>query len=46
MYRGAVVEQGPTAELFADPRHAYTQVLLQAVPGRGWQFGSGQGFAP
>lgn len=32
MYRGQVVEAGPTAALFADPQHAYTKRLLAAAP--------------
>ena len=32
MYGGKLVEQGPTREVFADPRHPYTQGLIQAVP--------------
>jgi len=32
MYLGDVVEEGPTADVFADPRHPYTQVLLSAAP--------------
>ena len=32
MYAGAVVEQGPTAELFANPSHPYTEALLACVP--------------
>ena len=32
MYRGRIVEQGPTEEVCSNPRHAYTQALLSAVP--------------
>ncbi|KAF1021832.1 MAG: Glutathione import ATP-binding protein GsiA [Paracidovorax wautersii] len=32
MYRGDKVEEGPSAQIFAQPRHAYTQALLSAVP--------------
>jgi peptide/nickel transport system ATP-binding protein len=31
MYRGLVVERGPTAEVLANPRHPYTQVLVSSV---------------
>ncbi|BBK37836.1 ABC transporter ATP-binding protein [Allostella sp. ATCC 35155] len=36
MRHGEIVESGPTAELFAHPRHEYTQTLLASVPGRNW----------
>lgn len=33
MYGGYVVERGPTETLFTDPRHPYTRVLVDSVPG-------------
>ena len=32
MYLGRIVEQGPTEELLADPKHPYTRALLSVVP--------------
>lgn len=32
MYAGEVVERAPTAEIFANPVHPYTQGLLKSVP--------------
>ena len=32
MYAGLVVESGPSTEIFARPRHPYTQALLAALP--------------
>ena len=32
MKSGEIVEEGPTEELFADPKHPYTVALLSAVP--------------
>jgi oligopeptide transport system ATP-binding protein len=32
MYAGNVVETGPVAEVFANPRHPYTKGLLNSVP--------------
>jgi peptide/nickel transport system ATP-binding protein len=39
MYLGRIVEEGPSAELFRQPRHPYTRALLASVltpePGKG-----------
>ena len=32
LHRGAIVEDRPTADLFADPQAAYTRELLDAIP--------------
>jgi oligopeptide transport system ATP-binding protein len=32
MYAGRVVERGATAEIFAEPKHPYTQGLIKSVP--------------
>jgi oligopeptide/dipeptide ABC transporter ATP-binding protein len=33
MYRGRVVEDGPTGALLTDPLHPYTQLLVASIPG-------------
>jgi peptide/nickel transport system ATP-binding protein len=35
LYAGALIEEGPTAEIFADPRHPYTVGLLRCLPRAG-----------
>ncbi|MCW2530012.1 MAG: transporter related protein, partial [Pseudonocardiales bacterium] len=35
MSQGRVVEQGPVAEVFVNPQNAYTQELIDAIPGQG-----------
>jgi peptide/nickel transport system ATP-binding protein len=39
MHRGEVVESGPIRDVFTRPRHAYTRSLLDALPGKEWDFG-------
>jgi dipeptide transport system ATP-binding protein len=34
MYAGQTVEEAPTEQLFAEPRHPYTAALLEALPER------------
>jgi peptide/nickel transport system ATP-binding protein len=38
MQHGRIVEQGAAAEVLTHPRQAYTRALLDAAPGRGWDF--------
>jgi ABC-type microcin C transport system duplicated ATPase subunit YejF len=38
MQHGRVVEQGPAAEVLTHPKQAYTRALLDAAPGRQWDF--------
>ena len=38
MQEGRIVEQGPAAQVLTKPREAYTRALLDAAPGRGWDF--------
>ena len=41
MEHGLVVEQGATAQVYAEPSHPYTRALLDAAPGRDVVFGAG-----
>jgi peptide/nickel transport system ATP-binding protein len=34
MYKGHVVERGPTRRLLQQPQHPYTRVLIDSIPGR------------
>lgn len=35
MYKGKLVDQGSTQQIFDDPRHAYTKTLLSSTPNIG-----------
>ena len=38
MQHGRIVEQGAAAAVLTNPQQAYTKQLLDAAPGRGWDF--------
>ncbi|MFN5406379.1 ABC transporter ATP-binding protein, partial [Bradyrhizobium sp.] len=38
MQKGRIVEQGPAGEILTHPKEAYTRSLLEAAPGRHWDF--------
>ena len=38
MQRGRIVEQGPAAQVLTHPQQTYTRQLLDAAPGRDWDF--------
>jgi peptide/nickel transport system ATP-binding protein len=38
MQGGRIVESGAASDILIRPRHAYTQALIDAVPGRHWDF--------
>jgi len=49
MKAGEVLESGPTAQVLGNPRHAYTQALIKAVPGpktRGKRLSDAPGIFP
>ncbi|HTV71892.1 MAG TPA: ABC transporter ATP-binding protein [Rhizobiaceae bacterium] len=43
MQKGRIVEAGPVGRVLAAPREAYTRALIDAAPGRHWDF---QNFRP
>jgi peptide/nickel transport system permease protein len=47
MYAGEIVEEGPVAEVFAEPRHPYTAALMASAPeGDGAQLSAIPGSVP
>jgi oligopeptide/dipeptide ABC transporter ATP-binding protein len=46
MYLGRIVEDRPTGDLFADPRHPYTKALMAAAPRLGAKKRSGESALP
>ncbi|WP_222425825.1 ABC transporter ATP-binding protein [Vreelandella titanicae] len=41
MQRGRLVEYGPAAQVLGKPQAEYTKQLMEAAPGRGWDFAAG-----
>lgn len=46
LYLGRLVEVAPASRIFSAPRHPYTQMLLEAVPGKGRERTSIKGEMP
>ncbi|UXZ94529.1 ABC transporter ATP-binding protein [Pseudomonas phytophila] len=42
MQHGQLVEYGPAGQVLGNPQHSYTRQLMDAVPGKGWDFVTGQ----
>jgi peptide/nickel transport system ATP-binding protein len=38
MQHGRIIEQGPAGEILTRPQQSYTRQLLDAAPGRDWDF--------
>jgi len=43
---GRIIEQGSTEQIFQRPRHAWTRLLLAAIPGTGQQFSKEVAYEP
>ncbi|MFP1786179.1 ABC transporter ATP-binding protein [Lonsdalea quercina] len=42
MQHGQVIEYGPASDVLAHPQQPYTQQLMEAVPGKEWDFAAGR----
>ncbi|MCD5972628.1 ABC transporter ATP-binding protein [Pseudomonas quasicaspiana] len=42
MQHGQLIEYGPAGQVLGNPQHSYTRQLMDAVPGKGWDFVTGQ----
>ncbi|MCD5978385.1 ABC transporter ATP-binding protein [Pseudomonas quasicaspiana] len=42
MQHGQLIEYGPAGQVLGNPQHSYTRQLMDAVPGKGWDFATGQ----
>ena len=46
MQHGKVVEHGTAGHVLVAPQHAYTRTLIEAAPGRGWDFAACREITP
>ncbi len=46
MQKGVIVEHDTAANVLARPRHPYTRQLIEAAPGRGWDFANFRALQP